>query len=413
MALNSEIEDILSLKSVDVYHLSYNSTHREYELNSVIRDQCFRIFREVIDHKVDATQRDLSQRLALIKCKDWFYPLEKDNTRVFRFRDQKICYLFPDVSNPEAVSIVVINTEAVDDIKILLLENVLLLYCEIQDSPQEWKAIIDQLTITPSAPLEPEAAGVAPEQPMETAEPMPAGATAGEQPSGLAQNIANNIIYGAEMITNGLTYGTQVANDFVKRNGAQYRAYGPSEPIENKEVDPRVVTGLRGLRKASHAATSVTGFAVNTVAKGTNQLGKCLAPHVKRHSKKLISSVSGKSDNDSEKICDNIFTVASGGLHGFSTLYNGIAQNVFSLAKTVTNETVSTVSQKYGSQAADATEQALYTAGNSAIVLQNVQQMGPKAIAKRTAFDTGKTVLLDKDQDKKDDTSDKTYPKEL
>lgn len=410
MALTSEIEEIVAVKSVDVYHLSYNGTHREYELNSVIEDQNLRVFREVIDHKVDPTQRDLSQRLALIKCKDWFYPLEKDQTRVFRFRDQKICYLFPDVTNPDSVSIVVINTQVVDEIKILLLENVLILYCDLQDSPPEWKAIIDQLTTTPSAPLEPEPIGfgLIPEEPMEASEPLPVGVAADEQPSGLAHTIANNIIYGAEMITNGLSYGTQVANDFVRRKGAEYRANKPIETVNNPNIDPRVVTSLRGLRKASHAACSVTGFAVNTVAKGTNQLGKCLAPHVKRQSKKLISSVSGKTDNDSEKICDNIFTVASGGLQGFSTLYNGVTRNLFSLAKTVTNETVSTVGQVYGSQAADATEQALYTAGNTAITLQNVQQIGPKAIAKRTAYETGRTVVLDEDKDSSVQTRPKT-----
>ncbi|CAG2117998.1 unnamed protein product, partial [Medioppia subpectinata] len=93
-ATNTDIEEIVTVKSVHVFHLSFNANEREYELNSVIKDQNLRIFRELIDGRVDSTARDLSQRLAIIKCKDWFYPLEREKTRVFRFRQQRLCYLF-------------------------------------------------------------------------------------------------------------------------------------------------------------------------------------------------------------------------------------------------------------------------------------------------------------------------------
>ncbi|XP_054163861.1 spartin-like [Oppia nitens] len=419
LSSNSDIEEIVSVKSVDVYHLKYNDTCGEYELTSVIKDQTFRVFREVIDGRLDPKQRELSQRLALIKCKDWFYPLEKDTTPIFRYRNQCLCYLFPDVSNVGSMTLLFINTEVVDDIKVLLLENVLLLYCDLKDSPQEWKPIIDQLLSIPSTPTEAEVA-------METSdsEPMPLGASTvpspgittetEEQSGGVADTIAKGIIQGAELLNNGITYGAQVANDWIKRGASHVKTSQSTNTSENREVDPRVISGLRGLRTASNAAVSVTGFAVNAVAKGTNQLGKCLAPHVKRHSKKLISNVSGKSDNESEKICDGILTVASGTLQGFGTLYNGVTENAILLAKTISNETVGIVNQKYGQQPADATEHALYTAGNAAITLQNVSNLGPKAIAKRAAFDTGMTVIVGKQdntnsQESQQKLNDNTY----
>jgi spartin len=385
MSTNTEVEEILTLKSVDVYHISYNKIDGNYDLVSVIKDSTFRIFRELIDG--NDKQKELAQRLALIKCKDWFYPLENGKTFVYRSRDKSLCYLFPDPSIPDSLSIVVINTQAVDDIKVILFENVLLLYCTLQDSPQEWKAIIDQLTqIIPEV--------VPTVESRETPEPQPE-----RHESGTAQMLAQNIVYGAEVINSGITYGTQVAKDLVKRGAAHIKSIKTNENQHNLNVDPRVISGLRNLRGASHKACAVTGYAVNAVAKGTHQLSKCVAPHVRKHSTKLISSVSGKDESHSGQICDNIFTVASGGLQGFATLYNGVTENAISLAKTITNETVDIVNKKYGNDAGIATEEALYTAGNAAMTAHNVQQLGPKAIAKNTAFETGKTVINDKTQE--------------
>jgi hypothetical protein len=49
MSTNTEVEEILTLKSVDVYHISYNKIDGNYDLVSVIKDSTFRIFRELID----------------------------------------------------------------------------------------------------------------------------------------------------------------------------------------------------------------------------------------------------------------------------------------------------------------------------------------------------------------------------
>jgi spartin len=394
MSTNTEVEEILTLKSVDVYHICYNRNDGNYDLVSVIKDSSLRIFRELIVG--NDKQKELAQRLALIKCKDWFYPLENGKTFVYRSRDKSLCYLFPDPSIPDSLSIVVINTDVVDDIKVILFENVLLLYCSLQDSPQEWKIIIDQLTqAVPEAVPEPVPEAI-PTVPTETpiSEPQPE-----RHESGTAQMLAQNIVYGAEVINSGITYGTQVAKDLVKRGAAHIKSIHSNEDHHNLNVDPRVISGLRNLRGASHKACAVTGYAVNAVAKGTHQVSKCLAPHVRRHSTKLISSVSGKDESNSGQICDNIFTVASGGLQGFATLYNGVTENAISFAKTISNETVGIVNKRYGNDAGVATEEALYTAGNTAMAAHNVQQLGPKAIAKKAAFDTGKTVINDKTQE--------------
>lgn len=50
---------------------------------------------------------------------------------------------------------------------------------------------------------------------------------------------------------------------------------------------------------------------------------------------------------------------------------------------------------RYGYEASQATENALYATGNIAMTAYNAEHLGVKAVAKRAAKDTGKAVLQD------------------
>lgn len=50
---------------------------------------------------------------------------------------------------------------------------------------------------------------------------------------------------------------------------------------------------------------------------------------------------------------------------------------------------------RYGSQAGLLTENGLYAIGNAALAVNNVDNLGIKAVAKRAAKDTGKALLTD------------------
>lgn len=51
------------------------------------------------------------------------------------------------------------------------------------------------------------------------------------------------------------------------------------------------------------------------------------------------------------------------------------------------------------------TNHSLYAAGNLAMVAYNIDSLGIKAVAKRAAKDTGKAVLQDIEESKKDEPS--------
>ena len=66
--------------------------------------------------------------------------------------------------------------------------------------------------------------------------------------------------------------------------------------------------------------------------------------------------------------------------------------------------------QRYGKDAGELTEHTLYSAGNIAMTAYNANHLGVKAIAKRAAKDTGKAVLQDFAEKRKEGKSNPTEP---
>ena len=63
---------------------------------------------------------------------------------------------------------------------------------------------------------------------------------------------------------------------------------------------------------------------------------------------------------------------------------------------------------RYGNDAAEVVGNALFSVGNLALTTHNVQSLGVKAIAKRTAKDAGKAVLKDYIKEEHEDCETKT-----
>lgn len=62
---------------------------------------------------------------------------------------------------------------------------------------------------------------------------------------------------------------------------------------------------------------------------------------------------------------------------------------------------------RYGNEAAEVVGNALFSVGNLALTTHNVQSLGVKAVAKKTAKDAGKAVLQDyiKNENQEGETS--------
>lgn len=65
------------------------------------------------------------------------------------------------------------------------------------------------------------------------------------------------------------------------------------------------------------------------------------------------------------------------------------------LAKSIANESVLVVDTKYGPDAANLTKATAIAAGQATMAAWNIQSLGPKSIAKRTAKTAGLALLKD------------------
>ncbi|XP_011235019.1 spartin isoform X3 [Ailuropoda melanoleuca] len=205
-------------------------------------------------------------------------------------------------------------------------------------------------------------------------------------------------------------------------SGTDVRQLGPSLDQDNKDVRPK---GKRGKKvskakdpsseevnlshivpyepvseekakelpewseKVAHNILSVDG--VCTVA---NCVGKELAPHVKKHGSKLVPE-SLKKDKNGKSPLDGAMVVAASSVQGFSTVWQGLECAAKCIVNNVSAETVQTVRYKYGHTAGEATHDAVDSAINVGVTAYNIDNIGIKAMVKKTAKETGQTLLED------------------
>lgn len=124
-------------------------------------------------------------------------------------------------------------------------------------------------------------------------------------------------------------------------------------------------------------------------------LAREAAPHIRKQGEKILPKSMKEPSADGKSTMDGVIEVAASGLKGFGTVFMSLEGAAKVLGKNLANETVSVVSHKYGKDAGQLTEHTLYSAGNIAMTAYNANHLGVKAIAKRAAKDTGKAVLQD------------------
>ncbi|XP_065757809.1 spartin isoform X2 [Muntiacus reevesi] len=141
--------------------------------------------------------------------------------------------------------------------------------------------------------------------------------------------------------------------------------------------------------KVAHNILSVDG-----VCSVANCVGKELAPHVKKHGSKLVPE-SLKKDRNGKSTLDGAMVVAASSVQGFSTVWQGLECAAKCIVNNVSAETVQTVRYKYGHTAGEATHNAVDSAINVGVTAYNIDNIGIKAMVKKTAKQTGHTLLED------------------
>ncbi|CAN7998544.1 unnamed protein product [Ixodes hexagonus] len=204
-----------------------------------------------------------------------------------------------------------------------------------------------------------------------------------------SQKISDGIVSGSEMLSKGLNKGAVLTSEALRMGAVRLKQYlqPPSAPVP---IDPRVKQGMELLRNVTGSVRGVSEIVVNKVGSLAVALGQHVAKNVACEGS--IATTSGAVAGGGGTMND-VLVIASGGMRGFSTLYMGLENAAKTLASSLANETVQIVGHKYGQDAAQVVDHAIYSVGNVALTTNSVRGLGVRGLAKRTAKETGKAIL--------------------
>ncbi|NWI17207.1 SPART protein, partial [Crypturellus soui] len=321
---------------------------------------------------------------AFLQVCDWMYPLMSNQSPV-------LCcstgvYMFPDTMSqvPGSYVGVVLSSElpAADR---ELFEDLLKQMSDLRIQPAE--ASSDTFNLPETVHIQPQVEGE------EKVKELPEW----------SEKVAHGILSGASWVSWGLMKGAEYTGKAIHKGASKLREH--IQPEEKPlEVNPAVAKGLHVAKQATGGAVKVSQFLVEGVCSIASCVGKELAPHVKKHGSKLVPE-SLKKDKDGKSTLDGALVVAASGVQGFSTVWQGLESAAKCIAKSVSTETVKTVKYKYGEDAGHATDNAMNSAINVGVTAFNIDNIGIKAVVKRTAKETGHAVLDEYkvlDKEKKD-----------
>lgn len=198
---------------------------------------------------------------------------------------------------------------------------------------------------------------------------------------------------GAELVSYGMEKGAEKATTLIEYAGEKQRA--KTEPTaEDAKVSPAYKATAKGAMYATLATVKVSGF----VAKRVGSLSKGVSNYLAKKLEDPVVSATGggggggESKMKSSSSMRQIANAAYGGLLAYGTVYDGLEKSAKILGNSVKKESVQVVEHQYGKEAAMVTTDSMSAAGNAAMTYLNVQSLGAKGLAKKTAKNTGKTL---------------------
>ncbi|GAA6094806.1 spartin b isoform X1 [Tachysurus ichikawai] len=333
---------------------------------------------------------------AFLQVCDWLYPLMATDSPVL------LCntgvYMFPDLMAPSPgyyVGVVLSSELPPSDRD--LFQDVLSQLTDLRVQPSEEAA--DTINLPQKVPIEPAVPEVAP--PAEEENELPEW----------SEKVAHGILTGASWLSWGLSKGAEYTGKAIQKGASKLREHITPDDTPT-QVSPTVSKSLHVAKQATGGAVKVSQFLVDGLCSIAGHVGRELAPHVKKHGAKLIPE-SMKKDKDGRSNIDGAMVVAASGVQGFATMWTGLETAAKNIAKSVATETVTTVKHKYGAEAGQATDHAVHSAMNMGITAFNVDNLGIKAMVKKTGKETAHAILQDyKVQDGAEAKEHEEKPKE-
>ncbi|KAJ3591384.1 hypothetical protein NHX12_009329 [Muraenolepis orangiensis] len=342
---------------------------------------------------------------AFLQVCDWLYPLMAAESPVL------LCntgvYMFPDMMAQAPCSYVgVVLSSELPAADRKLFQDLLAQMTDLRVQPPDEAA--DSINLSKKVPLSPQqgaSASVVPLSPQQgaSASVVPLspqqGASASVVPAQEQQalagdnvedetvlpewseKMASGILTGASWLSWGLVKGAEYTNIAIIKGASKLREHITPEDTPT-QVSPGMAKSLQVARQATGGAVRVSQFLVDGVCTVAGCVGRELAPHVKKHGGKLIPE-SMKKDKDGRSNIDGAMVVAASGVQ---------AKNI---TTNVASETVTTIKHKYGPAAGHATDMAMNSAINVGMTAFNIDNLGVKAVVKRTGKQTAAALLED------------------
>ncbi|XP_067451289.1 spartin b isoform X2 [Thunnus thynnus] len=319
---------------------------------------------------------------AFLQVCDWLYPLMAMDSPVL------LCntgvFMFPDMMAPAPGYYVgVVLSSELPAAERALFQDLLSQMTDLRvQAPDE---AADSINLSQKVSIVP------------TEETAPATTKEGEEEEKAlpewSEKVANGILTGASWLSWGLVKGAEFTGKAIHKGASKLREHITPED-KPTHVSPTVTKGLHVAKQATGGAVKVSQFLVDGVCTVAGCVGRELAPHVKKHGGKLIPE-SMKKDKDGRSNIDGAMVVAASGVQGFATMWTGLEVAAKNITTSVASETVTTVKHKYGDAAGHATDHAVNSAINVGITAFNIDNLGIKAVVKRTGKHTAQAILED------------------
>merc|ERR1719266_530991 len=202
--------------------------------------------------------------------------------------------------------------------------------------------------------------------------------------------VARTLVKGAELMSYGMEKGAEKATTLIEYAGEKQRA--KAEPTaEDAKVSTAYKATAKGAMYATLATVKVSGF----VAKRVGNLSKGVSNYLTKQLEQPVVSATGGGGEKKMKTSGSmrqIANVAYGGLMAYGTVYDGLEKSAKVLGSSLKKESVQVVEHQYGKEAGVVATDSMTAAGNAAMTYLNVQSLGAKGLAKKTAKNTGKTL---------------------
>lgn len=396
-----DVKELLVLEnSVKMFFVSEQGS-----VTTLSQPQTLRAF-QFVNHKPESKDAP-----AFIQCGAWMFPMIPGRSPVLNTEPHT--YMFPDItidpSSPRSqprpqrafASVGLILNPNISSMELSRFERILKCYADFhhytppkypeEGSEDQQRRTDEGASSVPAA----EAEAMDEDVPSVALAVRPGTEVvpADSQDKSWGRKVSRGIEIGAGLVAWGLTKGAEVGSHLMHKGSAKLREnLKPNEkPVE---VDESVQENIRQVKTVAGMACQVSGAVVSAVSAMTLELGRRLAPViVDKGGKALPDSLKQKDDVDGASTMDEIVKVAVSGARGAATVYQGLETSWKILYKNLQQATVQTVDHKYGRAVGEATNNAMGAAGFALQTCWNVDNLGIKALAKRTAKDTGKEMV--------------------